>query len=85
MLTSFDTQVHVEETTPDCPYCELPLYGHTRNGLHSHCEAAFSKELDEAFPDPKTRCVLPIPADAEPIEFDWLEDLDALAREVWPD
>lgn len=82
-MNSFDTQVQIEETIPNCSYCDKPLTGETRNGLHTECDEAFSAELEEAFPDEYP--ILPIPADAEPvIEFDWLEDLDALADCVWP-
>lgn len=48
MITSFDTQVQVEETIPFCPFCEKPLTGESRNGLHIECDEAFAEELDEA-------------------------------------
>ena len=49
-LSSFDTQIQIDEA-PDCPYCQEPLGGHTVNGLHEHCNAAFSRELDDAYPE----------------------------------
>lgn len=74
-MNSFATQVQVEETIPDCPFCEQPLTGESRNGLHPACDEAFAAELEEAFPldadiqiEP-SEDVLPLD-DAETLEFE---------------
>lgn len=33
--------------TPDCPYCESPLDGPSKHGLHLACNNRFSEELAE--------------------------------------
>lgn len=45
-MSSFDTQVQIEETIQLCSFCEEPLAGATRNGLHVECDEAFAEELD---------------------------------------
>ena len=74
-MNSFATQTQIEEVIPHCPYCDQPLTGESRNGLHTACDEAFAAELKEAFPDPDeiliepSEDVLPID-DAETIEFE---------------
>jgi len=44
-MPSFDTQIHVEEQIPVCPFCECALEGEVINGLHVDCQEQLTFEL----------------------------------------
>lgn len=47
-MTSFDTQVQIEETIPVCPFCDKPIEdGQSVCGLHVKCYEQFGEEMDE--------------------------------------
>ena len=80
MLNSFDTQIQIEETIPCCPYCNKSLDTNepVRGSMHAKCDYQFGLDLKEAFPNP-----IDILSDL-PLDFDWLEDIDAFINLHWP-
>lgn len=34
-----------------CPYCEQPLDGPIKDGMHAECNEQFGRDLDEIYPD----------------------------------
>lgn len=85
MLNSFDTQIQTEEIIPCCPYCDKSLDTDEPvcDGMHAECNRQFDLDLKEAFPDPID--ILISPSDMFlPLDFNWLEDIDALINLHWP-
>jgi hypothetical protein len=81
MITSFDVQIHSDETIPCCPYCDqsLDIGGPIQDGMHAECNRQFGEELQEAFPDPIQMLIEPSD-EVLPIEqeLDILIEIDAL-------
>jgi hypothetical protein len=48
-MSSFDNQIHSEEVSDICPYCDRMLDGVVVNGMHACCNEQYSAEIDAIY------------------------------------